>query len=58
MELLIEAGLPESEKDNIDIKPNGTVTIPNLSDEVSRGLITNIHNNKFMGRIVFCNGIV
>ena len=58
VELLVSAGLPESEKDNIAIKPNGSVTISNLENKVARSLISNLHNKKVMGRRIFCNGIV
>ena len=58
VELLVNAGLPESEKENINIKPNGTVTLTNLSNDVSMNLISYLHNNRFMGRKIFCNGTV
>ena len=58
VELLIAAGLPEAKKDSIHFKLNGTVTITNLSNDVSMNLISYLHNCKFMGKKLFCNGIV
>ena len=36
VELLVVAGLPETNKDNINIKPSGTVTITGIDNDVSR----------------------
>ena len=58
VELIVSSGLPEENKEDILIKPNGTVTIKKLTSEVSKCLIRNLHNKKFMGRKLFCNGIV
>ena len=58
VELLVAAGLPEAKKDDINIKLNGTVTITNLDNDVSSQLISYLHNMKFMGKKIFCNGIV
>ena len=58
VELLVAAGLPETKKENINIKHSGTVTITNISNDVSKSLISYLHNKKFMGRKIFCNGIV
>ena len=57
-EILIAAGLPEESKDNVLIKQNGAVTISNLTNDISHILIGNLHQKKFLGRKIYCNGIV
>ena len=34
------------------------MTISGLDNEIARNLISYLHNKKFMGRKIFCNGIV
>ena len=58
IELLVMAGLPEENKDDVLLRSNGTVTIKNLTNEISSILIGNLHQKKVMGRQIFCNGIV
>ena len=52
------AGLPEENKDDVLMRSNGTVTIKNLTNEISSIMIDNLHQKKVMGRKIFCNGIV
>ena len=49
VELLISAGLPEDNKDDILIRSNGTVTIQILTNDVSNILISNLHQKKVLG---------
>jgi hypothetical protein len=58
VEFLICSGLPESHKDNISIKPNGSVIVDNLPGQVCAILIEAIHNKSSFGKRLFCNGIV
>ena len=55
---LVNAGLPESAKDTVLVKPNGTVTTTELDNEVCLKLIENIHNKVAFGKKLFCNGII
>ena len=58
IELLIMAGLPEENKDDVLMRSNATVTIKNLTNEISSIMIDNLHQKKVMGRKILCNGIV
>ena len=58
MEFLIRSGLPESAKESVLIKSNGTVVIRNLGNDVCLALIENIHSKKNFNRKLFCNGII
>ena len=52
------SGLPEVLKESVVIKPNGTVTVRNLENDICLKLIGNIHNKKHFNRKLFCNGII
>ena len=58
IEYLVNAGLPESAKDTVLVKSNGTVAITELDNEVCLKLIENIHNKVAFGKKIFCNGII
>ena len=59
MEFLLMSGLPDSCKDNVSIKDNGTVIIEFLENETCCALISAIHNKPGLdNRRMFCNGIV
>ena len=58
MEFLCRSGLPETKKDEVILKPNGTVTIKNLDEITSNLLITAIYGKQNFGRKLFCNGII
>ena len=58
IEFLVNAGLPESAKDTVLVKPTGMVTIAKLENEVCLKLIENIHNKVAFGKKLFCNGII
>ena len=51
-------GLPEEQKDDIVIKTNGSVTIRNLDNTVSRTLIEAIHGKVNFGKKLYCNGFI
>ena len=58
MEFLVKSGLNESHKDDVTIKPNGSVSIMNLTSSECTALISIIHHNIQFGRRLFCNGII
>ena len=58
MDFLVTSGLPETLKDNVVSKPNGTVIIKNLENEVCLVLIENIHAKRNFGRKLYCDGII
>ena len=58
MDFLCRSGLPESNKDDIVFKPNGTVTIKKLDDQTSKLMIEAIHGKQNFGRKLFCNGFI
>ena len=58
MEFLIISGLPESKKENVDIKQNGVVIVKNLENSVCQALIEKVHAKKNFGRKLFCDGII
>ena len=58
MEFLVMSGLPESVKENVVIKPNGTVTIDNLENKICLALIEKLHLNTGFGKKLFCNGMI
>ena len=58
MEFLIKSGLEEKHKDNVDIKPNGSVIIKNLENSECEHLISSIHNSDKFGKKLFCNGFI
>ena len=55
---LVASGLAEQKKESMQIKPNGTVTIMNLSSEECLTLIGVIHHKIHFGFRMFCNGII
>ena len=57
MEFLTTAGLPESLKESVLIKDNGTAVIKGLDSCTCKKLIERIHNTKEFGRKLFCNGL-
>ena len=58
IEFLINSGMPESFKENVAIKPNGTVMIEHLPNEVCLTLIEAIHSKFNFGKKLYCNGVV
>ena len=58
IEFLCRHGVPEERKENIRIKNNGSVTIDNLDNATSVGLIDAIHGKVNFGRKLFCNGFI
>ena len=58
MELLIQSGLPETQKDNVVVRPNGVVSINELNNKICLELINKLHGNNFFGRKLFCNGVI
>ena len=58
MEFLVKAGMPDSMKDTVEIKNNGSVTLKSLDNAVCLRLIGNIHNKVEFGKKLFCNGII
>ena len=58
IELLIASGLPVTKMDEILIRPNGTVTVKNLTSSVCNSLICALHSQKHLGRKLYCNGII
>ena len=57
MEFLITSGLPETLKDNVVITSNGVINIRNLDNAVCLALIDQLHQKKFFGRKLYCNGM-
>jgi hypothetical protein len=58
LEFLCRNGLPESNKDEIVYKPNGTVTVKKLDDQTSKLMIEAIHDKENFGRKLFWNGFI
>ena len=58
IDFLINAGLPETHKENVSIKTNGTVMVTNLDSAVCEALINTIHTKNYFGKRLFCNGVV
>ena len=58
MEFLITSGLPETLKDNVVITSNGVINIRNLNNAVCLALIVQLHQKKFFGRKLYCNGMI
>ena len=58
VEFLVNSGLPETYKDDISIKSNGTVMIESLPNDVCLALIEVIHNKLNFGRRLYCNRVV
>ena len=57
-EFLVGSGLPETKKDHIIIKINGTVIIDNLEHEICEALIETLHSKNHFGRKLYCDGII
>ena len=58
IEFLIGSGLSQSHKENIAFKNNGSVIVSNLTSTECEKLIKSIHAKIFLGKRLFCNGIV
>ena len=58
IDLLIDSGLPETNFDDISFKSNGSVVVKNLLAETCDIMINALHNHRYFGRRVFCNGLV
>ena len=58
MQLLVESGLPEEMKDNVIIHANGQVIIRQLENDICLQLIHSLHGKIFLGRKIYCNGII
>lgn len=58
IELLVNSGLPESKKNNVNIKTNGTVIIKNLENSECLDLIKAFHGKKHFEKKLFCNGVI
>ena len=58
IEFLVNAGLPETLKDTVGIKNNGSVDIRNLDNAVCLKLISHIHHQVHFGKRLFCNGFI
>ena len=58
VQYLVKAGLPESKRENIEIKSNGSVTIQNIDNVICLDMIRNIHNKVEFGKKLFCNGFI
>ena len=55
---MARSGLPEHLRENVVVKPNGTVNISNLENAVCLVLIENMHAKKSFGRKLYCDGII
>ena len=58
VEFLINSGLPESHKENVKVKQNGTVMIDNLPNKDCIALIEAVHNKVNFGKKLYCNGVI
>ena len=58
IDLLLASGLSADNLNDVQIKPNGTVAVKNVSGSNCSVLIKNLHNKKFFGRKLFCNGVI
>ena len=58
MEFLVMSGLPETKKENVVIRTNGSVIINNLENQLCQVLIKSIHSKKEFGKKLYCDGIV
>ena len=57
MEFLIESGLPESKKENVNIH-RGIATVKDLDNEECKTLIDAIHGRIHFDKKLYCNGII
>ena len=58
MEFLVERGLPDSKKEQVNISNSGTAIIRNLENEECLTLIESIHGKKYLDKKLFCNGFI
>ena len=58
IELLLASGLQAENMNDVEVKPNGTVFVKNINGSLCSILINNLHNQRHLGRKLFCNGIV
>ena len=58
IELLTGLGLPEENKDNVQVNSNGVVIIRELDNTACLNLIKNIQGKIHYSRKMYCNGIV
>ena len=58
IDILLTSGLPGDKVNDVQIKPNGSVAVKNISGGICSMLIQNIHNKKFFEKKVFCNGVI
>ena len=57
-EFLFKSGLAVKHKESIKIRPNGSVSIMNLTSAECIAMISTIHHNDQFGRKLFCNGVI
>ena len=50
--------MPETFRDNVEIKNNGSVALKNVDNVICLEMIGNIHNKYEFGRKLFCNGLI
>lgn len=55
---MISKGLTEEKSDSVVVKANGSVLIKDLSDDICKTIIEALHNKFYLGRKIFCNGII
>ena len=58
LELLIASGLPEDNKDCVNINKNGVVSVNKLDNVVCHELIANLHEKEEFGKKLLCEGII
>ena len=58
VELLVRAGLPESQTESIHFSSSGSIQIKDLDNTVCTTLITALHRTSFENKRIFCNGII
>ena len=58
LETLLASGLPIHSIDDVSFKSNGTIIIKELTTDICKQMIDNLHGQIFMGKKVFCNGLV
>ena len=58
VELLIQLGLPENKKDNVNVSDSGTVVIKSIENSICLKLINALHKKIHFSRKLFCNGVI
>ena len=58
VELLVASGLPHACVHEIQVNPNGKVTVQNLENSICMKLINSLNRQVYFGRKIFCNGII